>query len=41
LDPAQLYKRYRACGEQPVTLWIGRDRSGVFAAITASKNAGH
>ncbi len=33
-DPAMLAKRYRKCGDEPVTLWIGRTGSGVFAAIT-------
>ena len=33
-DPAVLTKRYRKCGENPVTLWIGRVNTGVFAAIT-------
>jgi hypothetical protein len=33
-DPALLVKRYRQCGDQPVTLWIGRHGSRVFAAIT-------
>lgn len=33
-DPAVLAKRYRKCGDEPVTLWIGRAGSGVFAAIT-------
>jgi SAM-dependent methyltransferase len=33
-DPAALAKRYRKCGDQPVTLWIGRTSDRVFAAIT-------
>ncbi len=33
-DPAQLTKRYRTCGERPITLWIGRVRGRVFAAMT-------
>ena len=33
-NPAVLSKRYRKCGDQPVTLWIGRTSEGVFAAIT-------
>ncbi len=33
-DPAALFKRYRRCGERPVTLWIGRHGKRVFAAIT-------
>lgn len=34
LDPAMLVRRYRRCGETPVTLWIGRKRGETFAAIT-------
>lgn len=34
-DPAALIKRYRRCGEQPVTLWIGHWRRRGFAAFTA------
>jgi SAM-dependent methyltransferase len=33
-DPAALAKRYRKCGDQPVTLWIGRAGDRVVAAIT-------
>ena len=33
-DPAVLVKRYRRCGEHPVTLWIGRQGKRAFAAIT-------
>ncbi len=33
-DPATLFRRYRRCGDKPVTLWIGRGRRRVFAAIT-------
>ena len=33
-DPAVLFKRYRHCGDRPVTLWIGRHGKRVFAAIT-------
>ncbi len=33
-DPAVLVRRYRQCGDQPVTLWIGRTLDRVFAAIT-------
>ena len=33
-DPSLLVKRYRGCGEHPVTLWIGRHGKRVFAAIT-------
>jgi hypothetical protein len=33
-DPAKLVKRYRACGEQPITLWIGRAGDRVYAAFT-------
>ncbi len=35
-DPAVLTKHYRKCGDNPVTLWIGRTESRVFAALTAS-----
>jgi hypothetical protein len=35
-DPAVLVKRYRACGENPVRLWIGRCGKRAFAAITAT-----
>ncbi len=33
-DPAMLAKRYRKCGDEPVTVWISRANSRVFAAIT-------
>jgi hypothetical protein len=33
-DPATLTKRFRQCGETPVTLWLGRNEARVFAAIT-------
>jgi SAM-dependent methyltransferase len=33
-DPNVLTKRYRKCGQTPVTLWIGRAGPRVFAAIT-------
>lgn len=33
-DPSKLFKRYRSCGETPVTLWIGRGAKRVFAAVT-------
>ncbi len=33
-DPSVLVKRYRRCGDRPVTLWIGRHGKRVFAAIT-------
>lgn len=39
-DPAQLFKRYRKCGDQPVALWIGRTGSGVVAALTEPLNHG-
>jgi SAM-dependent methyltransferase len=35
-DPAKLAKRYRNCGEMPITLWIGRTAKRVFAAMTTS-----
>ncbi len=33
-DPHVLTRRYRSSGQHPVTLWIGRGRDRVFAAIT-------
>lgn len=33
-DPAQLIRRYRKCGQQPVTLWLGRSPQRWYAAIT-------
>lgn len=33
-DPAKLVKRYRVCGEQPITIWIGRAGQRVYAAFT-------
>ena len=33
-DPVKLIKRYRPCGEQPITLWLGRASSRRFAAMT-------
>ena len=33
-DPATLCKRYRSCGAQPVTLWIGRAAGRVVVAMT-------
>lgn len=33
-DPARLAKRYRPCGETPVTLWIGRAGGRMYAAMT-------
>ena len=33
-DPNVLTKRYRRCGQQPVTLWIGRTTERAYAAIT-------
>jgi len=33
-DPAVLSRQLRDCGEIPVTLWIGRTRKRVYAAIT-------
>ncbi len=35
-DPQALTKRYRTCGQTPVTLWIGRAGKRVFTAMTAS-----
>lgn len=34
-DPAILCKRYRKCGQSPITLWIGRHHKKVFAAFTS------
>lgn len=36
LEPSKLLKRLAGCGEQPVTLWIGRHSDRVYAAITTS-----
>ena len=33
-DPADLFRRYRDCGDVPVTLWIGRVGKKVYAAVT-------
>jgi hypothetical protein len=33
-DPATLAKRFRECGSQPVTLWIGRSGTKRFAALS-------
>jgi hypothetical protein len=33
-DPAQLARRYRKCGHQRVTLWLGRSRERCYAALT-------
>jgi len=33
-DPEHWCKRYRSCGDQPVTLWIGRTSARRFAALT-------
>ena len=33
-DPARLQKRLRNCGEQPITLWIGRNGPRQYAVIT-------
>jgi hypothetical protein len=33
-DPATLFRRYRDCGETPVTLWIGRAGKKVYAAVS-------
>lgn len=35
-NPNVLEKRYRECGEQPVTLWIGRATRRQFAVLTQS-----
>lgn len=36
-DPNVLTKRYRKCGESPITLWIGRAGKRVFAAMTTGR----
>jgi hypothetical protein len=33
-DPAQLARRYRKCGQQQTTLWLGRSRLRCYAALT-------
>ena len=33
-DPVKLAKRYRECGDKPITLWIGRTEKRRFAAMT-------
>ncbi|TWT71932.1 SAM-dependent methyltransferase [Crateriforma conspicua] len=33
-NPSSLQKRYRECGQTPITLWIGRQGKRVFAAAT-------
>ena len=33
-DPAVLAKRYRKCGDEPITLWMGRCGQRAFAAFT-------
>ncbi|MCA9140478.1 MAG: methyltransferase domain-containing protein [Planctomycetales bacterium] len=35
-DPNVLEKRYRNCGQRPVTLWIGKATRRQFAALTVS-----
>ncbi len=35
-DPAEMFRRYRDCGDQPVTLWLGRIGKKVYAAVTDS-----
>ncbi|MCM2374463.1 class I SAM-dependent methyltransferase [Aporhodopirellula aestuarii] len=34
LDPTQLGRRMKSCGDTPLGLWIGRDGKRTFAAIT-------
>ena len=36
-DPAELFRRYRQCGDIPVTLWIGRIGRKVYAVLTDSQ----
>lgn len=38
-NPNVLEKRYRQCGERPVTLWIGKGSRRQFAALTERPNA--
>ncbi|PAY17097.1 hypothetical protein CKO51_23315 [Rhodopirellula sp. SM50] len=38
-NPNVLEKRYRQCGERPVTLWIGKGLRRQFAALTERPNA--
>ncbi len=33
-DPSAIVRRYRKCGHQSVTLWLGRSQRGSYAAIT-------
>ncbi|KAA1261644.1 hypothetical protein LF1_41990 [Rubripirellula obstinata] len=33
-DPAEVFRRYRDCGDVPVTLWLGRIGKKVYAAIS-------
>ena len=33
-DPAAMFKKCRDCGDEPVTLWVGRSGKKVYAAIT-------
>lgn len=35
-DPAVLFRRYRDCGDTPVTLWMGRAGKKVYAAVSES-----
>lgn len=35
-DPVRLSKRYRKCGERPITLWIGRTSQRAYAVMTTS-----
>lgn len=37
-DPAEVFRRYRDCGEEPVTLWLGRIGKKVYAAISLSND---
>lgn len=38
-NPNVLEKRYRSCGQQPVTLWIGKASRRQFAAFTVAEAA--
>ncbi|QDV45259.1 hypothetical protein Enr13x_51340 [Stieleria neptunia] len=40
-NPNVLEKRYRPCGERPVTLWIGKGSRRQFAAMSVPQASGH
>lgn len=37
-DPAAMQKKYRSCGDTPVTLWVGRVGKRHYAAITKNES---